>query len=883
MSNLNLESCEKQGVYGPIKPIFTYYLIFEPKIPIKPLKAYIFWRKNLLGVIFNHTQQIGREAVFRPHIGLRSLHLNCNDNGLRVASLATSKNMVISSTTFPHRDVHKGTWKSPDGRTVNQIDYLLIDRRHAGVVQDVRSWRGADCESDHFLVISRIAIRLCNGVEPATQRTPSRQLPNVERFEDPATVMRYQVELQNRFEALTVDEADVDNHWEQLRDAAKGAARATIGIAKRRRSKPWYDDDCVQAVAERHEARLNALNRPGDQVLADEYTALQRSTRNLLRAKKRRFVTRLMEELEQEGRMRNKRNFFRRLKSLRRGFRPNRQILRAANGDLISDPNRILEEWKTYFEDLLNGPIPDDPLLPPGGVQDDVQPDVPPVTLEEVKASVNRLRKRKACGADDIPAELWSCGGDAACEALHRLISKIWEAERIPDQWKEALIIPAHKKGDRKLCGHYRGISLLCATYKILSDILRQRLSPMAEEILGDYQCGFRQNRSTIDQIFTLRQILEKKWEYTGEVHNLFVDFKKAYDSIHRKGLFTIMSEFGIPKKLVRMAAVCLEGARSRVSVGGQHSDAFAVNSGLRQGDGLSPLLFNLVLEWVVRAIENIPGGVNFGGPIKNLGYADDLDLMGESREEVRRFCSQLLVTARRVGLEVNAEKTEYLVLSRLRRDDAPLEVDGLRFNNVTEFRYLGSTVTHVNDMTYEVNARIQSGDRCLHSLTPLFRSKSLSRRSKLSIYNSVLRPVVLYGCETWNLSVRSQERLLVFENKVLRRILGPTVDPTGHVRVKSNAEIRRLTGQPYITGVIKSKRLQWAGHVARAPPTRMIRRVLDNRPTSPRPQGRPRLRWVDNVSADAGRLGVPDWRLAAQDRAGWRRTCDAALALQAL
>lgn len=217
-------------------------------------------------------------------------------------------------------------------------------------------------------------------------------------------------------------------------------------------------------------------------------------------------------------------------------------------------------------------------------------------------------------------------------------------------------------------------------------------------------------------------------------------------------------------------------------------------------------------------------------------------------------------------------------------QDEDPLEVGNYRFKKVSLFPYLGSTVTRDNDTNYEVNARIQSGNRCLHALNHLFRSKSLSRRSKLIVYNSILRPVVTYGCETWNLTIRAQERLLAFENKVLRRILGPNIDPvSGRVRVKTNVEIRRLTEQPYITGVIKSMRLRWAGHVARAPPERAIRRVLDNRPTSPRPLGRPRLRWEDNVSMDAGRLGVPDWRAAAQDRSGWRTVVDAAIGLQAL
>lgn len=219
--------------------------------------------------------------------------------------------------------------------------------------------------------------------------------------------------------------------------------------------------------------------------------------------------------------------------------------------------------------------------------------------------------------------------------------------------------------------------------------------------------------------------------------------------------------------------------------------------------------------------------------------------------------------------------------MSRNRQDEDPLEVNGLRFRNVTEFQYLGSKITSDNDTNLEVAARIQSGSRCLFGLGYVLRSRVLSRRAKLRAYNAVIRPTVLYGCETWNLTVRAQEKLLVFENRVLRQILGPKVDPATRRRLmRPNEETRRLTGQPLITGVLKSRRLQWAGHVARAAPTRYIRQVLDGRPTSPRPLGRPRLRWEDNVSKDAGRLGIPDWRATCQDRAAWRDACDAAIGL---
>ena len=107
----------------------------------------------------------------------------------------------------------------------------------------------------------------------------------------------------------------------------------------------------------------------------------------------------------------------------------------------------------------------------------------------------------------------------------------------MPEEWKASIIVPIHKKGVEKDCNNYRGISLLPTTYKILSNILLSRLTPYAKEIIGVNQCGFRRNRSTIDHIFRIRQILENKWEYNKDVNQLFIVFKKAYDSGRREYL----------------------------------------------------------------------------------------------------------------------------------------------------------------------------------------------------------------------------------------------------------------------------------------------------------------------------------------------------------
>ena len=224
---------------------------------------------------------------------------------------------------------------------------------------------------------------------------------------------------------------------------------------------------------------------------------------------------------------------------------------------------------------------------------------------------IEKLKSHKSPGIDQNPAKLIKAGGRTICYEIHKLIVSIWNKEELPEQWQELIIVPMYKKGDETNCSNYGGISLLPTTYKILSNILLSRLTPYAEEIIGDYLCRFQCNRSTADHIFYILfilifyicQILEKKWEYNETVCQLFIDFKKTSDSVRREVWFNILIEFGIPMKLVRLIKMCLNEMCGRVRVGKNLSDVFPIRNGLKQ-DALSSLLFNFALEYAIRWVQ---------------------------------------------------------------------------------------------------------------------------------------------------------------------------------------------------------------------------------------------------------------------------------------
>lgn len=404
------------------------------------------------------------------------------------------------------------------------------------------------------------------------------------------------------------------------------------------------------------------------------------------------------------------------------------------------------------------------------------------------------------------------------------------------------------------------------------------RIKPISEGILGDYQGGFRPNRSTTDQIFTIRQIFQKMWEFDKEVYTLFVDFEKAYDSIHRPTLFKILKEFNMPKKLINLIKATMENSEIKIKIANSTSKPFKVTSGLRQGDALSPILFNLVLEKVVRDM-NISGGVTLGqSKIGLLAYADDIAILGDNIEIVKIHCKKLMDAANKVGLRINDKKTEYMKLNRkdrTYRHGESMNVDGHIFQRVPQFKYLGVLLTQDNELKVEISKRMQLANNCYFGVGTVLKSRSISLNLKIKIYMTLIRPVVLYGSETWTPRKIEEIKLDTFERKILRRIYGPCFDSrTQEWRIRTNEELQNLFQRSCISNEIKKRRLLWAGHAWRKKDA-MINTVIGEEPKGKRPLGRPRLRWEDCVKKDVKEVDPgANWREIAENRISWREIC---------
>ncbi|KAJ4439206.1 hypothetical protein ANN_07325 [Periplaneta americana] len=229
-------------------------------------------------------------------------------------------------------------------------------------------------------------------------------------------------------------------------------------------------------------------------------------------------------------------------------------------------------------------------------------------------------------------------------------------------------------------------------------------------------------------------------------------------------------------------------------------------------------------------------------------------------RQLLNRTEPALAGSPSKVGLEVNPEKTKYMILSRDENivRNVNIKIGNLSFEEVEKFKYLGATLTNINDTREEIKHRINMENACYYSVEKLLSSSQLSKNLKVRIYKTVILPVVLYGCETWTLTLREEQRLRVFENKVLRKIFGAKRDEvTREWRKLHNAELHALYSSPDIIRNIKSRRLRWAGHVARMGEPRNAYRVLVEIREGKRPLGKLRCRWEDNIKIEFEGVGI--------------------------
>ena len=161
----------------------------------------------------------------------------------------------------------------------------------------------------------------------------------------------------------------------------------------------------------------------------------------------------------------------------------------------------------------------------------------------------------------------------------------------MPQEWRDALLVPIPKKGDLTQCDNWRGISLLDVVGKLFTKVVQVRLQRVAEEVLPDSQCGFRAGRGCADMVFCTRQLVKKAREHNTTLYLLFIDLRKAYDSVPREALWQVLRKYGVPPSLVNIIRSLHDGMKAEVTVDGAITPEIEVTNGLRQGCTIAPTL----------------------------------------------------------------------------------------------------------------------------------------------------------------------------------------------------------------------------------------------------------------------------------------------------
>ena len=225
----------------------------------------------------------------------------------------------------------------------------------------------------------------------------------------------------------------------------------------------------------------------------------------------------------------------------------------------------------------------------------------PDILKCEVKWALESITTNKASGCDGIPVELFQILKDDAVKVLHSICQQIWKTQQWPQDWKRSVFIPIPKKGNPKERSNYRTIALISHASKVMIKILQARLQQYVNWELPDVQSGFRKGRGTRDQIANIHWIIEKAREFQKSIYFCFIDYAKAFDCVDHNKLWKILKAVGIPDNLTCLLRNLYAGEEATVRTGHGTTDWFQIGKGVHQGCMLSPCLFNLYAEYIMR------------------------------------------------------------------------------------------------------------------------------------------------------------------------------------------------------------------------------------------------------------------------------------------
>ena len=744
--------------------------------------------------------------------------------------------MIIANTQFKKRRL--ATWTSPNEKTKNQIDFILINKRNKELVTNCSTLSTPDV-SDHKLIRMKFKTNF------QKFRKSIDKSCKLDYLNDPIVREDYEIKLNNRFdklnelqdpeELLTLIETSINNTILQVEP-------------KNNVTKPeWISEQSKKAIEE----KKNIRKEKGEK--CTEYKIIKAEVKKLIKKDK-------MKQIEDQCNDLNKlppnQRYYQIIKKLRNNYP--KQFgwgIKRQDGTITYNKEEILQEWEKFYENLYYDEPNNNEIIT------DEELNLPPFTLEEVKHAIKQLKCGKAPGIDKIHAEMLKAGGDSIAKALLKLFNRILETNKIPENFKKAEIILIHKKGDRNECKNYRPISLLNHTYKTFTLTLANRIKNELYSFLPKSQAAYQPGRTTIEQIICIEQIIEKAIEFNKPLYAIFIDFTKAFDSVKLPSLWQALDKSTINKKYIQLLRNTYVGSKSRIKTDIGTTRFINILKGVKQGDVLSAVLFCVILAAILIEVEH-DTGYNIGGHlISNLGYADDMALLNENPKKLQIFLNAFCETAEKSGLKINIEKTNAFTTAK---DEPNIQINGRQIKYIDNFTYLGHNINNKNDHQTALDARIAKGWIAVNKNKALLNSPRLSIKTKVKVYQTYIVPVLLYGCECITWSKKLLKQIEIFQNKIMRLITG--VKLQDHVTITS---LRSRTKIPSIEREIKERKLRLFGHLKRQE-TGLVKMCIEGMVNGKRKIGRPQRRWRDDIPEWTGK----NWNTInslTRDRRKWK------------
>jgi hypothetical protein len=807
-----------------------------------------------------------------------------NENGKKVIDFCVDKGMCVCNTFFSHKNVHKYTrvGVDRDGNEVkSMIDLVLVKKEMLRYVLDVKSIRGLGMGiSDHYVVLCKIRLVGVWMERKMDRKKVGRiksEMLNEQSYRD-----KYERTLLSK--SVVCEQNGIEQIWTHLKEALVNSAREICGSAKvgnRNVNSEIWCDEVKQAINRKKEAWLKVLQAK-DEILKERYMEEYKEER---RKTKKCINKRKKEVNEQFGRKMNgdvqgnRKLFWKEVKKIKKDNKVNLQKIMDRNGTFVTDDLDVRRVWREHFESLHNVGGSDEVIVNVCGFKGfkrnryfgDEE-----ITREEVVARVRKLKNGKSAGIDEITGEMIKNGGDRVIDWIWKLCNKVFVEGIVPKDWSKAVIVPLYKgKGDKGNCRNYRGISLLSVVGKIYAGILVERVRRVTEELIGEEQCAFRSGRGCIDQIFTLKQMSEKMKGKKKKLYLAFMDLQQAYDRVNREALWQVLMIYGVGGRLLNGIKSLYGDSEACVRINGVEGEWFKIESGVRQGCVMSPWLFNLYMDGVMK--ELMVGMGNEGVRMMENGrewkvpcllYADDLALCSESEEGLQRLVEGFGRVCKRRGLKVNVDKSKVMVMNE-ERTRCQILLGDEQLEQVSEFKYLGYMLDEKGLDDVECGRKVSNGRKVSGAIKLMVNVKGLSLKCAKVLHESMLVPVLMYGSETmvWNPKYRSKMQAVQMDN--LRGVLG--IRRTDKVR---NEYIRELCGvDKGINERINESMLRWFGHVERMDGDRLVKRIYSSECVGNRPVGRPKKRWIDSVKECLveRNVGLVEARRLARDRSEWR------------